>query len=214
MTPSQLEESARRRYNAIGDTYFTQAEILDYIYHAECELCRDGFVIQNTYTASTVASQQAYSWPTQAIAIKRITYDGAKLAQIDMREDDSVTQMNQVTTSTGTPAYYFLWEKSIYLRPVPAGVGTLKIFTYDRPQTVSITSVLDVPEDYHTDLIYFVLAEMALKDGNQLLERRYRDLWLAAKQSIVKVMRRRLRGDGPAHVKDIDTLPMSGIGTV
>lgn len=214
MTPSQLEEAARRRYNAVGDTFWTQAEMFDLIYQAQMELALEALAIENVYSTTTVASQQAYPWPTRAIRIKRVTYDGTKLGVIDMREDDAITMLNSSTTSTGTPAYYYLWERSVYLRPVPAAAATLQIWTYDRPQTVTTTSTLDVSEEYHMDLLYFMLAEMSLKDNNPPMEQRYREIWEKRKLEAKKTVRKRLRGDSPAHVKDIDSLPMGGLGTV
>jgi hypothetical protein len=215
MTPSQLETAARMRYNAVGDTFWTQQEMLDLIYHAEMEMAQECHVIQNTYTASTVASQQAYAWPTNAIGIKRITLDGTKLFPIDMRDDDILTLANQAITSTGTPSHYYLWEKSIYLRPIPAvATHTIKIFSYDMPGTLLITSTLDVPTEYHNDLMYFVLAEMALKDGNSTQSEKYRAIWENRKKKATALVRARLRGDAPAAVKDIDSVITSGLGQV
>lgn len=215
MTPSELENVARRRYNAVNDTFWTQLEILDMIYHAQLELATETKCIENKYSASTVASQQAYAWPTRAIEIKRITCDGAKLDPIDMREDDAITLSNTTTTTTGTPSFYYLWERAIYLRPIPATAALdLDIWTYDIPQTVTITSTLDVPSAYHADIIYFMLAEMALKDQNFNLSDRYRAIWEKAKTRAKSLEAKKKRGDGPARIKDVDTLAQSLIGTV
>ena len=129
MTPTQLESAARQRYNAVNDSFWSQAEMLGMIYQAQMELAAECLVIQNKYTTTTVASQQAYAWPTRAISIKRVTYDGAKIDPIDMREDDAISLSNTTSIATGTPQFYFSWENSIYLQPVPSEAKTLEIWT-------------------------------------------------------------------------------------
>lgn len=214
MTPIQLEEMARRRYNAVNDSFFSQDEIFDYIWHAQMQLAKEARVIEKTYTTDTVVSQQGYAFPTNALDIKRITYEGQKLDPICQREDDVLTLLNQQTTSTGTPSSYFIWENTIFLRDIPGAVGELKIFSYDMPQQVTSTSVIDVPTEHHFDLLYFVLAEMALKDKNQPDESGYRTMWEMEKRRALARRRARLRGDSPAHVKDIDSIVGGVLGNV
>ena len=214
MTPTQLEQLARRRYNATGDGFWTQAEMLDMMYQAQMELATEAMVIQNKYTTSTVASQQAYAWPTRAISIKRVAYDGAKLDPIDMREDDAISLSNTTATVTGTPQFYFSWERAVYLRAIPAEVKDLDIWTYDVPEEVVITGSLSVPLTYQPGLVYYLLAEMALKDGNMVLSDRYRAIWEQTKVRAKKLEAIKKRGDGPARIKNIDLLAQSAIGTV
>ena len=214
MTPSELELAARRRFNAVNDPNWTQAEMFELIYQAQMELANETLCIQNKYTTPTVASQQAYAWPTRAISIKRVTYDGSKLDPIDMREDDAISLSNTTTTVTGTPQWYFSWERAIYLRHIPSAVADLDIWTYDIPDTVVATSALDVPASYHPSLIYYILAEMAMKDGDFALSDRYRGLWDTAKIRIKRLEAIKKRGDGPARIKDIDMLAQSSVGTV
>jgi hypothetical protein len=214
MTPTQLELSARRRYNAVNDSFWSQAEMLDLIFQAEMELAVECLCIQNKYTTTTVASQQAYAWPTRAISIKRVTYDGSKIDPIDMREDDAISLSNTTSIATGTPQFYFSWERSVYLQPVPSEAKTLNIWTYDYPETVVITSPLSVPAEYQPGMVYYMLAEMATKDGNFALADRYRTMWQQEKSKALKLEAKRKRGDGPARIKDIERLAQSSFGTL
>jgi hypothetical protein len=188
--------------------------MLDLIFQAEMELATECLVIQNKYTTTTVASQQAYSWPTRAISIKRITYDGSKIDPIDMREDDAISLSNTTSIATGTPQFYFSWERAIYLQPVPSEAKTLDIWTYDYPETVVITSPLSVPCEYQPGMVYYMLAEMATKDGNFALADRYRTMWQQEKSKALKLEAKRKRGDGPARIKDIERLAQSSFGTL
>lgn len=214
MTPTQLEQAARRRYNATNDSFWSQSEMLDMMYQAQMELATEALVIQNKYTCSTVASQQAYAWPTRAISIKRVTYDGCKLDPIDMRQDDVISLSNTTTVVTGTPQFYFNWERAVYLRAIPAEVKDLDIWTYDTPEEVVITGALNVPAMYQLGLVYYMLAEMAMKDGNFGLSDRYRGVWDMTKLKAKKLEAIKKRGDGPARIKNVDMLAQSAFGTV
>lgn len=214
MTPVQILDFARSQYNAVGDSFFSDSELYTHLYQAEMELAMKSGCIKNVYTASTVASTQEYSRPTNAITLRRISYAGVKLQPITMREDDAITMMNQATTQTGTPAYYFEWGASIFLRPVPDAVGTLKIYSCDKPQTVSSTSTLDVPDRYHPLLADYLVYRMALKDKNAAAVESYRDAWDRGVLEAVKHERKRLRGDSFYGIQDDAALAESVIGSI
>lgn len=214
MTPTEIESAARNRYNAVGDTFFSSSEILDLMYQACIELAREANVIEQVYTTSTVASQQEYSYPTTAVAIKRITYEGAKLQPITMREDDAITGLSASTTDSGTPAYYFIWNKEIYLRPIPSGVGTLKIFTINEPQAITSTSTLEVPTHFHMDLTHYICAAMAMKDGNMQVWQMHEDKWQKVLMSAKKWYRLSKRADGFTNVQDEEQLIGGYLGLV
>lgn len=217
MTPAEIETTARGYYNATGDTFHSTADILSSIYHAEIELVQAGIVIENSYTTTTVASQQEYAFPTNAESIKRITYDGQKLQPIDMREDDSLTLSTSTTTSTGTPQFYFVWDDVIYLRPIPAAAATLKIFSFDKPQVVTALSTLSVPVIFHMHIVDFVLAQMYAKDKDFSASGFYMNRWNGPSGHVEKAKqwaRKRKRGDGLTYVKDEDTLAAGLIGAL
>ncbi len=137
MTPNDLQEYARRQYNASADQFFSDSELYQHIWAAEYELAYKAMLIERVYTTTTVASQQEYSYPTDTIAIKRVTYDGVKLVPITFKEDDTLTLGNAATTATGSPQFYAIWNETLYLRPVPDDDLTLKLFTYNEPTAVT-----------------------------------------------------------------------------
>lgn len=214
MTPGDVLTFARQQYNATSDSFFTDLELYTLVWAAQMDLAREAWVIERLYTTSTVASQQEYSYPTNTIAIKRITYDGQKLMPISFREDDSLTLNNQSTVATGTPQYYAIWNETLYLRPIPSAVGTLKIWSVNEPQEVSSTSTLEVPSRYHQDLADYLLWRMAAKDQNVEAANFWRSLWDMRVAKAVKDRRRELRGDAFSYVSDIEQLPVTVIGAV
>lgn len=215
MTPSQIEDAARRRYNSVGDSFWSSAEILELLYDACLEIATETLCIERTYSTTTTSGTQEYAYPTNAIAIKRVTYNGQKLKVIDMREDDAVTGLDMSTTSTGTPQYYFIWNETISLRPIPdSSSATLKIWTYNEPASLTSTSTLEIPTVFHMKLVYYIVAEMAAKDSNAVAAKYYMDRWDRAKIDAKKWIKRSKRGDSFAVVKDDEQLVEAYLGFV
>lgn len=212
MTPGQIAEYARQQYNSLNDDFFSDSELYRHIWQAQLILATETNCIRNVYTASTVASQQEYSKPTRCMSIKRITYEGNKLYPIQMREDDALTLNNQSTTATGTPQYYFEWGDSFFLRPIPSAVGTLKIYSFDEPDTVSSTSTIDVPTRYHYAIADYLCMMKAAKDKNFQASNFHQARWEKTVIDAKKFERKALRGDSFAHVINEEELPLTLIG--
>lgn len=216
MTPAQIQAAARRKYNAVGDTFFTDDEFFYLIYEAESRLAQEALVIEETYSSTSVASQREYAWPTQALAIKRIEYDGSKLKQINLREDDVITLLNTDVSDTGTPEYYALWKRSIFLRKTPGTSAlTIKIYTYDLPSLqTSSSATLNTPVIFHKDIVNFIVANMAIKDGNGTIYDRFNNMWEKAVEDAIQFQRKRARKDGMPRVQNVDALVQTNLGYV
>lgn len=214
MTPAEIETAARRKYNSDGDSFWNTDEIMGLIYEGELEMARESINIEKTYTTSSVIGQHSYSQPTNSISIKRIEYDGAKLERITFREDDTITNLKSTITATGTPIYYYEWSGLIYLRPTPDAVKTIKIFSYDMPQAVSSSTTLEVPVQFHRDLVNYVVKEMALKDQNYNSADRYQAMWDKALVKVKTWTRRRKRGDEFQTVKNADDSAGTILGSI
>jgi hypothetical protein len=216
MTPSQAEETARNRYNAVNDTYFSQDEIFKYLYDAELRLAVEGLTIEGLDTSTTtVASTRSYAFPTNAFAIKRVEYNGETLQLTDFREDDRLTLSNSTTTTTGTPRYYLVWNELIYLRPIPDAAQTLTVYSYDRPTLLTTASTaFSSDEQYHLYYVTFAVAQMALKDGNLSLYRVLMDEFERSVDKARKVRRRSKRQNSFGYVRDEEMLSQTIIGTV
>lgn len=212
MTPTEVSTYARQRYNAVGDTFFSDPELYTMLLEAQTELARETLCIRRVYSTNTVVGQQEYQKPTNCMSIKRVTYNGVKIYKITDREDDALTLNNQTTTATGSAQYYWEWDTAIELRPVPGDIVVLKMYTYDLPQTVTSITTLDVPARYHTDLATFLLKEMAGKDKNYEAAARYDQAWQKKVADAKRYEKKFLRGDAFGHVLDEETLPVTIIG--
>jgi hypothetical protein len=215
MTPSQINTAARQRYNAVGDDFYADAEIYDIIYQGCCEMATEGMVIEQTYTTTSVASQQEYAFPTYSLNIKRITYNGRKLVPITFREDDILTVLNQATTATGVPTSYAVWNNILYLRPIPSTSSlTIKVWSNIEPGTVTATSTLEIPTELQMGLVNLILSEMSAKNKNYEGATYYRQLWEKDLRRAKEFTRRRKVGDAFNFVKNVDILPQTDLGNV
>lgn len=212
MTPTELQTFIRQKYNIVGDNFWSDEEIYNIIWEASYQLAREAYVIEGTYTTTTVAGTQSYSYPTNAIALKRVTWYGRKLQPINMREDDSLTGNLQSSTSQGDPQFYYVWDETIYLRPIPSSAQTLQIFSFDKPQRITSSSTLDVPEQFHMDMVDFVLSNIHAKEKNFAGAQYYLGLWQAKVAKIKAWQRKRLRSDAFSNVQDIDSLSETFVG--
>ena len=164
MTPLEIITAARQFHNAVGDDFWSDAELYNHLYFCSQRLARECLVIENRYTTTSVASQQEYSKPTRSLQIKRVEYDSRKLMPVDFREIDSVN-LNTVDVPVGTPAYYYWWDDVIGFYPTPGTSDlTIKIYSYDYPNFPTATSILEVPAQYHDALVFGVRSLMTPKE--------------------------------------------------
>jgi hypothetical protein len=208
MTPQEINEYALQQWNSVGDAFFSEAEMLRHVYAAQMELATKTNCIRKIFTGSTVADQQEYAKPNNAIKIKRITYEGTPLIKITDRASLSAT------ISSGTPTYYFEWGGSIFLDPMPSAVGTLKIFCFNQPQVVTPLSTMEVPERYHLDIADYLLWKLAIKDKNFEAAREFSAIWQVHLKEAKDFERLALRGDSFSSTQYEDVLPFTTIGTL
>jgi hypothetical protein len=204
-TLANLVEDCRQRYNAVGDNFFSDEELYDLVYEAEMEIATECEAIEEIYTTSTVASQREYDYPTRAMRIHRITYDGERLEPIDFLEDDGITGYEETTTSTGDPLYYAIFANRIFLRPVPASVATLKIYAIVMPsEHTAITSSMTVPEQYRPPIKDYILSQMFAKDKNGAMVSYHEGRWQRAVNRIKRFEMKRHVGDSYKVVKNCE----------
>lgn len=213
MTPAQIELAARNRYNAVNDTNWSSAEIMGILYNGCLEISRDcGLVIEKRFITTSGIGTSEYEFPTNATSIRRITYNGRKLEEITMRQDDSLTIENQLSADQGSPNYYYVWNRVIKIRPVPDDVVTIEIFAICNEQVLTSSSVMDTPDRFHGSLVYYIAKEMAAKDLNWEMFDRYDAKWEAEKTKIRSAIRREKRGDAFLIVGNEQSMPFTTLG--
>lgn len=204
MTPSELETAARNRYNAIGDPFYSTDMIMDAIYQACMHISVEANVIERKYTTTSTANTREYAFPTNAFSIKRVEYDGEKLWPVRLDKDPKTS----TTEVTGTPGNYAVWNEELILFPTPDTSSVqIDVYTYNRPQAVTSSSTLEVPEEYHLDIIDFILSVMYAKDQNASMSQYHRNIWEAAINRIKRHNRKKKQGDQYRVVGDHENIP-------
>lgn len=207
MTPTELETYVRQRYNAVGDTFFPQAEIFNMFWQAQVELALETECIKNIYTTTSTASQRSYDMPTNAMSIARMEYDGKRIFPNDFIDDDALTGNNPNETVTGTPINYQVFGSTFFLRPTPSTSSlTIKIYSYDMPEQPSTTVSFSVPPRYHLFLSDFALFCMFAQDKNGSMADYHSRRWMENKKLVLKTERMRMVGDQFRIVKDNEDL--------
>ncbi len=214
MTPLEVITAARQFHNAVGDDFWSDAELYNHLYFCSTRLAKEALVIENRYTTPSVASQQEYSKPTRAIQIKRVEYDSQKLDPIDFRTLDSVN-LNTTSAPTGTPQYYYWFDDVIGLYPVPDTASlTIKVYSYDYPNFPSATTTLEVPVQYHDALVYGVRALMSPKELGHPNTSFYNEAWENAVVEVKRMEKRRKRGDKFRRVIREEDQPATQLGMI
>jgi hypothetical protein len=204
-TLADIVTSCRQRYNAVGDRFFSDEELYGLVYEAEMEMATECEVIEEIYTTSTVASQREYDYPTRALRISRITYDGQRLRPIDFVEDDVMTGAKETTTATGDPTSFAIFADRLFLRPTPSAVGTIKIYAVTEPsEPTAITSSMTIPQRYRLSVKDYVLSQMFAKDKNGNMVAYHEGRWQRAISAAKRFEMKRQVGDQYKIVKPFD----------
>lgn len=212
MTPQEVVEAARRRYNSESSTFWSADELYKLIYEAELILATECLSIEGTDSSlSPVEGARAYNIPDGAFAVRRVEVNGSPLTRIDFRDDDSLTLNDPNTTTEGEPRYYTVWGGILYLRPLPSTGGIIKLYTYNLPEMLNFSGeepviTLSTPIRCHSRLIDYLTAHMAFKDENYAAHDRMMARWeqfVAREKATAKKIR---RGDSFAVVKSDEAM--------
>lgn len=203
MTPQNIIDAARQRYNAVSDTFWTDAELLQHLYEACLELSRESLCIEYAYSTTSTAGTQAYAYPARTLGVKRVTYAGKRVDPIAFREDDRLTFFDSATTAQGQPSYYFEWDESIYLRPIPdTSALAIVMFVFREHDSVTAGSTLEIPSYWQPKTIDYIVSRMSLKEKNYAVSDRYQSLWEVTVEKARLWGRRRKRFGSFATVQD------------
>jgi len=120
---------------------------------AQRNLCAEGNIMISSWTASTVASQETYTVPSDFLRVLAVfiynTTTGVKrkLRPIDIQSRDPSKQ-------TGSPAYYYVGGINVSsvnsymlgLNPIPSTSGSSDLELYGRQQPLTMVTAGQAPE--------------------------------------------------------------------
>lgn len=206
MTSQEIIDAARNQYSAVGDSFWSDAELFDLLYKYCNELALETDIIESVDSSTTtVSGTRTYAFPTRLIKPVKVFWNGTPLTKIDFRGDSQITGSDEDTTSTGSTTNYLFWNNTFYLRPIPNAAYTLKVFGYFEHVRVTASTSISIPTAFHMHLVDPIVGQMFGKDSNTSLARYYRELWedprSGTKAKIRQWLRKKQRGDSNARVK-------------
>jgi hypothetical protein len=220
MNSGEIELAARRMLNAVGSTFWSEAEVFNYTYMAAMELATNTYCIEKRINTTIVANQQEYDLVDKALAIKRVEYDSQKLMPIDFQKLDSI-DLNTNTTVTGEPQYYYYFADAIGLFPVPTdNTKILKVFYYSAPTVITqAAQEVEVPLEYHHHLVIGTAFYMTMKELGHPHLPMYERLWNSPgnPNSCINQVRRAVKmrnKDSMPVVKREEDLPGTLLGAI
>ncbi len=198
-TLTELSDIIRQRYNAVGDPYFSDDFIRAAIFQAEATLAKEGWLIEDTFSTTSVANTRELAFPTNTLAVREVRYKNDALYKIPLKYDPK----SGTSEPTGTPTDYGIWDSVIFLFPTPdTTADTILVRAFVYPQKLTATSALNLPAEYQIDVCDYVLAQMAIKDNNNQLYNAYMASWLDIVNKAIAHKAKMQRADRCAVVRD------------
>lgn len=207
MTPAQALTTVRTQLNEITAAFWTDAEILGYLWEAETIVAGKLGGVQAATAQTTVTGTSAYSKPTGCLRIDRLTYDGKKLKKGDFRDRDSLDGTTYGSTlQSARPEMYVEWGASVYLYPVPNEAKALDYFFFKTPTalTASAAGFSIQEESIQAMLPDYAIWKCSLKDQELSRGDRHKTYWDANLLMATSIWNDRNNQDRVQGVKDED----------
>ncbi len=152
-------------------------------------------------TASTVINQAAYALPSdflQIIRLDYITQGSGVTAQTQKLHQITPNQVDLISETSGTPAYYYIQRNNLILAPVPNAVWTLHLeYSYYVADMVSTVDIPDAPQQFHPYIAYLTARDCMVKDGRPLQSI---EAQLMQYETLLKQIATQRQADGPRMV--------------
>lgn len=166
---SALITKTRRRINETSTTFHSDTDLIAYADEAQLYICRKVRpleAVSTTTVDSDGTNPEQYAFPSDFLAIRRITLDGHDLFRTDFNEiKEAEIDTDDVTGGT---QFWYEWNDTIYLYPIPGGTEdgkTLKIWYYKKPGTIDAsTDTLDLGTEYDDAVVCYMTYLCCIKD--------------------------------------------------
>ena len=160
----------RDRLNESSTVFHDDNAFIRYADEAQRYIARETRPLESVSTTtidSTQTNPEQYSFPTDFLAMRRITLDGhdlfktyfAEIREAEIRESDQ----------TGDPEMWYEWNDVIYLLPIPGNGNngeTLKLWYWKKPALLTATTdTLEIESEWDDVVIPYMEDLAWKKDG-------------------------------------------------
>jgi hypothetical protein len=164
-----MADRVRRQFGDTAGVVITDQAMYDWINDAMREIVLDQKLLRLKATSSTLIGQSNYGFPTDLLRLDHVSVDGEALEQTTTQQiSRTVENMDDsVNFPRGTPEYYWVYGREIYLYPAPAAVKTITMYYYRNPTEVTaLANTPELPAEYDNRIIEYCLAQAAELDDD------------------------------------------------
>jgi hypothetical protein len=156
---------------AVGDVnanQFDDATLVAWLNDGIRECAQENMLLQKSATSALVVGTTAYTLPADILKLYSIKVDNALLTILTFSDWQ---KQNFDSTETGLPVIAYVWAGKYTVWPSPDRAYSVEVnYIYD---PVDITNVFNVapalPSVYHSRLVDYCIAQVALQDDNEQL---------------------------------------------
>ena len=167
MTLAEVRELVRDCLDEPDENRFPDPVVTRWINRGLAEIFARAMPSQSTayWTAASVAGKADYPLQADMIRIANVTYEGREL---DFRPRDQVADLfGEPLTQQSTPRCYWVWQRTLYLYPIPATSGkSIYVDYYQGADKVSDAGdVLQLEDAWIMCVVNFAAYQLLLIDG-------------------------------------------------
>lgn len=161
MIVSDVITRVQRQFGDEASVQINDADVMRYINDCAKEMAVQNDLGAAVASQSSVVNQNLYSAPADMLAIRTIYYDNLKLDFYPRPEYDQYVNANDPNeTNAGIPFLYTRHVNDLLLYPKPSTVGTIKIWYFQRPTEVALTTdELPFAKEYHLRIVEYCLQQ-------------------------------------------------------
>jgi len=198
MTPATVLSLVRDQLVESTADYWQDAELYRYMSQAESEITTlTECCAKQSTVATTTTGTSGYTLPGDCLTVKRLTFDGVPLKQIDIRERDNLDMPGYGgTMQSGNPTHWYQFNGYAYMWPTPARAATYVYdYVYQPATIVTASSAFSVPLQFQNAIPDYVLYRAYVKDQDQAKSEFYKKEYMqAVMDTQMREQRRRWAG--------------------
>lgn len=173
-----INKVRRQLLETIG-TFWSDAELLDLINEAELDFHNRIRLLEASALMSTQVGRCNYPLPSnwlssRALLINKLNPDGSdnwhrlQPTNLEKITQEKVNFLSTNTNQLNTPYQYFIWNKEIWLYPVPDDVYTVQMFFKAKPVPLTVmTESLNTDDSLSEAIEAYVLWKAWKKEKEQ-----------------------------------------------
>ncbi len=167
MNLGDVQTRVKRQFGDDSGAQITDADITRWANDGQLDLVRRTKCNQVENSTLSVVGTTLYPILT-FVDVSRVQYDGRPLRPVSRQQmDDFFPSRNVTGVANGLPIYYTMVSSGIELYPIPDTSGlTITVLYIKRPvELVNTTDPLEIPTQYHEDVVRFCLLRAYELDG-------------------------------------------------